>query len=77
MSDQKLCARCGGVIVPVMWESILALRTLNEAMAEALQIASLELRDIAMGLQPSTGAVAAKYIESALAAYSALATEAE
>lgn len=24
MSEQKLCARCGGIIVPVMWESILA-----------------------------------------------------
>lgn len=26
MSDQKLCVRCGGVVVPVNWESALAER---------------------------------------------------
>lgn len=37
------------------------------AIIEAAEIARLELNDIAMGVQPPTGAVAAKYLERALA----------
>ena len=56
-------------------EQLRAAKALIDTMAEALQIASLELRDIASGLQPPSGAVAAGYIESALDAYSAFAEQ--
>ena len=48
---------------------------LIEQMAEALQIASLELRDIAIGAQPKEGAVAARYIDEALSKYAALSSD--